>query len=46
MIKDGLEHIAAKGIRNYCEELGKNCGVKGTTIRTDYAIMKRYGKIK
>ena len=46
MIQDGLEHIAEKGVRNYCEELGKNCGVKGTTIRTDYAIMKRYGKIK
>ena len=46
MIQDGLEHIADKGIRNYCEELGKNYGVKGTTIRTDYAIMKRYGKIE
>lgn len=45
MIQDGLEHIADKGIRNYCEELGKKSGVKGTTIRTDYAIMKRYGKI-
>ena len=46
MIQDGLEHIADKGIRNYCEELGKNYGVKGTKIRTDYAIMKRYGKIE
>ena len=45
MINDGLEHIAEKGVRNYCRELGKTCGVADSTIKSDYAIMKRYGKI-
>ena len=46
MIKDGLEHIAEKGVRNYCRELSKKCGVSDSTVKSDYSIMKRYGKIK
>ena len=46
MKNDGLEKIASKGIRPYCEELGKMCSVSGSTIRSDYSIMKRYGLIK
>ena len=46
MIKDGLEHIAEKGVRNYCRELSKKYGVSDSTIKSDYSIMKRYGKIK
>ena len=46
MIKDGLDVIAEKGVRKYAEELGEMCGVSPSTIRSDYSIMKRYGKIK
>ena len=46
MINDGLEHIAEKGVRKYCRELSKTCGVADSTIISDYSIMKRYGKIK
>jgi len=43
---DGLEDIAEKGVRNYCRELSKKYGVSDSTIKSDYSIMKRYGKIK
>ena len=45
MINDGLEHIAEKGVRKYCRELSKTCGVADSTIISDYSIMKRYGLI-
>ena len=46
MTRDGLDLITKKGVRKYAEELGKMCGVSPSTIRSDYSIMKRYGKIK
>ena len=42
ILKDGLNKIQSKTVRGYSEELGKLCGVSMDTVKTDYAIMKRY----
>lgn len=46
IIKDGLDLIAKEGVRKYCERLGKLNGVSSATIKSDYAIMKRYRVVK
>lgn len=46
MAKDGLKKIQKEGIRNYCDRVGEKFGVSGSTIKSDYSIMKRYGMIE
>lgn len=45
LIVAGQNKINKKGVRGYCVELGKEFGCSPATIRSDYAIMKRYGLI-
>jgi|TARA_A100001011_G_C14307723_1_gene843990 hypothetical protein len=45
MIKDKLKHIEKIGIVKYSNNLGMMCGVSGSTIKSDFSIMKRYGVI-
>jgi hypothetical protein len=46
MVKKGLQKIQEEGIINYCNRVGEKFGISGSTIKSDYAIMKRYGIIE
>ena len=46
IVDDGLDTIQKEGVINYCNRIGEKHGVRGTTIKSDYAIMKRYHIIK
>ena len=45
IIATGLKKISEEGVRVYCERMGEEFGVSPSTIRSDYARMKRYGLI-